>query len=369
MRTVKERIWNGSAREDEDKACWLWQRGTTSKGYGTISVGGKALRAHRASYGAFNGPIPDGLQVRHTCDVNSCVNPDHLILGTQADNMKDKAVRRRAPSGDDHPLRKNPQLAARGERSGRTPLKDADVLEIRRRYAEEPETTLGDLGREYRVERTSIGSIVRRETWVHIGGAAAPEDRTSKRATGNRHGSVTKPEARPRGSNHPRAKITEEQALEIRERFATGTCTKKGMAREYGIDGKALRRLLYGETWAHVGGPRAARTDEGKPTPDKTKKAILEDYASGLTYDKIAERRSVGWTTVGKIIRAAGKSIRRSGKGNAHLGAEQVLAIRNASLKGATDADLAEKYSCTQQNIHLIVTGKTWQHVSGPIRL
>lgn len=62
-------------------------------GYGAIKRNGKRLLAHRVSFEEFNGPIPDGFLVRHTCDVRECVNPEHLLIGTHADNHRDKAVR------------------------------------------------------------------------------------------------------------------------------------------------------------------------------------------------------------------------------------------------------------------------------------
>jgi hypothetical protein len=77
------------------KSCWLWTRGKTSDGYGTFRVNGKPELAHRFSYRTHNGMIPSGILVCHTCDETRCVNPDHLFLGTQNDNMKDMAAKGR----------------------------------------------------------------------------------------------------------------------------------------------------------------------------------------------------------------------------------------------------------------------------------
>lgn len=75
--------------------CWIWQAATTSKGYGSFWLNGRQERAHRASYTLFRGPIPDGLRVLHHCDTPACVNPEHLYLGTDLDNARDRDQRAR----------------------------------------------------------------------------------------------------------------------------------------------------------------------------------------------------------------------------------------------------------------------------------
>ena len=84
--------------------CWLWQAGRYPKGYGMVNLGrdmrGKQFTsyAHRVAYVLAKGPIPAGLAVMHSCDVPACVNPAHLNLGTQADNLRDCRVKGRMPS-------------------------------------------------------------------------------------------------------------------------------------------------------------------------------------------------------------------------------------------------------------------------------
>ena len=86
--------------------CWLWTAHLNDKGYGKAIVGGwrgrRCVRAHRRSYEVFVGPIPDGLNVLHRCDTPSCVNPAHLTVGTQSENVKqgwDRGRRERQRKG------------------------------------------------------------------------------------------------------------------------------------------------------------------------------------------------------------------------------------------------------------------------------
>lgn len=82
-----------------ESGCWLWLASVWRRsGYGRIHYGtghGKSLRAHRVSYELYCGPIPSGLLVLHRCDVRSCVNPNHLFLGTHTDNVRDAVKKKR----------------------------------------------------------------------------------------------------------------------------------------------------------------------------------------------------------------------------------------------------------------------------------
>lgn len=80
---------------DRTSGCWLWAAGKNNQGYGVCFLDGRRTYVHRLSWELHRGPIPSGLYVCHTCDTPLCLNPDHLFLGTQRDNMADASAKGR----------------------------------------------------------------------------------------------------------------------------------------------------------------------------------------------------------------------------------------------------------------------------------
>ncbi len=132
--------------------CWLWTDRLKDNGYATFTWKGVGHYVHRYSYGLHYGKFDTTLQVLHTCDVRNCVNPEHLFLGTIADNMADKVAKGRQRRGVAHLMAK---------------LTEEDVTKIRHAYAEK-RYSQSQLGKQFGVTQTCIGAIVRRKTWSHI---------------------------------------------------------------------------------------------------------------------------------------------------------------------------------------------------------
>ena len=95
----EQRFFRNTIKED---SCWIWIGGKSRSGYGRFSVRGKQVFAHRFSYSRFKGEIPPSLFVCHACDRPACVNPDHLWLGTNTDNMRDASNKGRMCSGENN---------------------------------------------------------------------------------------------------------------------------------------------------------------------------------------------------------------------------------------------------------------------------
>jgi hypothetical protein len=140
--------------------CWVWTTSTNNKGYGQLAVGKvdgrKKMRlSHRISWELHHGPVPPGLQVLHRCDNPPCVRPDHLFLGTQAQNMADCSAKGRM----------GPRNLV-GERNPAAKLREADVRVIRQRLANGERQTA--IAADYGVHFSTIGLIARGQKWGHV---------------------------------------------------------------------------------------------------------------------------------------------------------------------------------------------------------
>lgn len=132
--------------------CWEWTAGKNKAGYGTIHIQGGMYISHRVAYFIRYGVDPGELLVCHKCDNPSCVNPDHLFLGTHQDNSDDKVSKGR-------------DVHARGEQCGMAKLTEQDVQEIL-----ESDKTNTVLATHFGVRNCEISDIKRGKIWKHVKG-------------------------------------------------------------------------------------------------------------------------------------------------------------------------------------------------------
>lgn len=153
MQAVRDKILANVAMEP-NTGCWLWTGLLTSKGYARMRIG-REQRGHRHSFDAFKGPIAAGMYVCHACDVRSCVNPEHLWLGTNADNMRDMVGKRR--------LGMIPPPKAVSRRSARAKLSPDQVRTIRA-----GRESINQLARRFGVSHGAVHRARRFVTYRHV---------------------------------------------------------------------------------------------------------------------------------------------------------------------------------------------------------
>ena len=132
--------------------CWEWSGRVDDRGYGVVKVKRKAWKAHRLAYTVWVSEIPEGLVVRHKCDNLPCVNPKHLELGTQAENVRDMILRGRDYRGE--PRKTNAILS------------EDDVRNIRVRY--EKGESCSHIAEDYPVTKSNVWSVATRKTWRDV---------------------------------------------------------------------------------------------------------------------------------------------------------------------------------------------------------
>ena len=146
---MNQRFWNKVEKRGSEE-CWEWKAYKNTLGYGRLRSNKKDYGAHRYSWLIHFGAIPPGLSVLHRCDNRGCVNPAHLFLGTQSDNMRDMVQKKRR--------------IYQGSHNANSKLTDAEVLEIRNNF----NNNYAELSAVYSVTKANIRHIVSRKHWGHI---------------------------------------------------------------------------------------------------------------------------------------------------------------------------------------------------------
>jgi len=142
--------------EDTINGCWIWNARRDALGYGWIRISHEkgVAPAHRVSWMLFKGPIPEGngpkarALILHKCDNPSCVNPDHLFLGTDADNCADRDKKERQ---------------ARGSKAGRARFSENNVQDIR--SLKKNGLTIKEISKRYDAPEGTVSNICSGATW------------------------------------------------------------------------------------------------------------------------------------------------------------------------------------------------------------
>lgn len=135
--------------------CWEWNGSKNENGYGSLQIDNQhKVLVHRLAYETWVEPIPEGLLLRHKCDNPPCINSDHLVPGTNADNMRDMRERHRHPG-------------AKGVRNSHAKLTEDEIRDIRAEYAKGV-LTQTMIAETYGVSQTQISTVVLQKTWTHL---------------------------------------------------------------------------------------------------------------------------------------------------------------------------------------------------------
>lgn len=130
---------------DKQKSCWIWTGAINNKGYGKLSFNGnKSAIASRVSYELFKGPIEDGKFICHTCDVPSCVNPDHLWIGSHVENMID--------------------MVQKGRQHCKLYIKD--IFHIRKLWNDGWKNR--EICEKFNITSGTVSNIIARRIWKHV---------------------------------------------------------------------------------------------------------------------------------------------------------------------------------------------------------
>ncbi|MCM3920122.1 HNH endonuclease [Frankia sp. AiPs1] len=331
-------FWSQVDQAGGPDACWPWTGKTmhSSGYYGQMRWDGRnAVPAHRIAYVLrYKMELSDlspAQHVRHLCPggANSlCCNPDHLKIGTAAENRADTVADGRVPRGEQH-------HAAQ--------ISDADIAALRHAYwsvAEDKRPKLTDLAQQYDVSVSTIGNWLEGTSRLDAGG--------------------------PIGQLPVKRFLNAELALEIRHRHHDGQESITSLAAAYGVDRETIADALKGRSFADAGGPLGVRPQR-RGMSEKTVLEIRHAVADGETVREVAARLGVSEDAVrktasGRTHPSVGGPITR-----AQLTDAQARAIRQRHAQGESRATLAEAFSRSPATIDDVLAGRTHADAGGPL--
>lgn len=180
------------------------------------------MKAHRASYWAFIGDIPEGSLACHKCDVPKCINPNHLFIGTHTDNMRDMTKKGRG-------------FSMPGEKNPKAKLTPEDILAIIAEY-KRGEITLNSLGKKYQVSGTTISGIISGKDWRCFN---SPQRKILQDSVLN-------------DPRKPNTKLNKEQALELIRLCRAGNLSQTEIGKIFGVSQATVSAIFLGSRWKGI---------------------------------------------------------------------------------------------------------------------
>ena len=332
MKTLQERFEEKAYQEHGEDGCWLWEGSIGSGGYGQFCIKGKSYLAHRVAYEWYVGPIPKhesyhGTCVCHMCDVRSCVNPEHLFLGTHQENVKDMVSKGRKCKGSSHALAK---------------LTEGKALQIFHSQGSHV-----DIANRFAVSSTLVGGIKLKQRWAHI------------------HKRTKNDQNRTKPSRSRITRMPESDMKTLQERFDEkyyaeprdgcwlweGSINNGGYA-AIGVGKKMVH--AHRVSWElHIGPIPEGEGYHGTCVCHHcdVRSCVRPDHLFlGDHQQNMADRDAKG-----RRADASGEAV-----GTAKLTDAKVLEIRADS---GTHREIAEKYGIDRSNVGYIKARKTWKHI------
>lgn len=197
---IKERF---ISKIHKGNSCWTWKGQIYPSGYGSFWYNRKNVLAHRVSWMIFHGEIPENLCVCHTCDNPSCVNPNHLFLGTNKENTKDMIDKNRM-----HKQQKLLDLS-----------QESKVIQMYKNNI--PQREIANL---FNISQRTIGKYIHKYL----------------------------PKKSMKGEENNLSILTEKQVFEIRKMYVPYKISYKKISRKYGVNVSTIERIIRGKTWKHI---------------------------------------------------------------------------------------------------------------------
>ena len=220
---VIDRFWSKVEYPGNDQDCWEWQAGKDKNGYGAFAehMGYSPIGAHRLSWEYYNGNIPNNMLICHTCDNPPCVNPDHLFLATNIENMLDMKQKGRA---------------ARGSNNGNSKLTEIEVLDILTGIHNTTYTSIKDIQLKFKISKHTIYQLLDGKIWQHITTTFQPTISVIRNMI-----------VLPSFSG----KLDENDVRDIRVRLKSGQ-SAYSIAKLYGLNNQTISEIKHYKIWKNV---------------------------------------------------------------------------------------------------------------------